>query len=151
MPRILCLDYGERHTGLAISDETRTIAQSLTTVTHKTDEELISAVSRLVRQYEIDLIVIGLPLSLSGKPSSRSEKIRQLASRLARQLHLPVELFDERLSTRYAQQIYAEVHGNPFRHRPGAESPLDRIAATIILEDYLNWIRRCRREPEAKL
>ncbi len=150
MSRILCLDYGERRTGVAISDETRTIAQSLTTITHKNDEELISAVSRLVKQYEIDLIVIGLPLSLSGKPSSRSEKIRQLASRLARQLHLPVELFDERLSTRYAQQIYAEVHGSPFRQRPGAESPLDRIAATIILEDYLNWIKSCRRATGVK-
>lgn len=145
MPRILCLDYGERRTGVAVSDETRTIAQSLLTIIHHNNEELIAAVSRLVKQYEIDLIVIGLPLSLSGKPSTRSEKIRQFASRLARTLHLPVELFDERLSTRYAQQVYTQVHGIPYRHHPGDKSPLDRIAATIILEDYLNWIKRCHR------
>jgi|UniRef100_A0A7V3PT53 putative Holliday junction resolvase len=145
MPRILCLDYGEKRTGVAVSDETRTIAQSLTTIYHHNETELIAAVAKLVKQYEVDLIVIGLPLSLSGKPSTRSEKIRHFASRLARQLHLPVELFDERLSTHYAEQVYTEVRGHPFRNRHGANSPLDRIAATIILEDYLNWIQRCQK------
>jgi putative Holliday junction resolvase len=83
MPRILCLDYGEKRTGVAVSDETRTIAQSLTTIYHHNETELIAAVAKLVKQYEVDLIVIGLPLSLSGKPSTRSEKIRHFASRLA--------------------------------------------------------------------
>jgi putative Holliday junction resolvase len=147
MPRILCLDYGEKRTGVAVSDETRTIAQSLKTINHRNDEELIVAVRHLIREYDVDLIVIGLPLSLSGKPSTRSEKIRLFASRLAHRLHLPVELFDERLSTRYAQQVYAEIHGHPFRNRGDSDSPIDRIAATIILEDYLNWIKRCRKGP----
>lgn len=147
MPRILCLDYGERRTGVALSDETKTIAQSLTTINHKSDEELIAAISRLAQQHEVDLIVIGLPLSLSGKPSTRSEKIRRFASRLAKTLHLPVELFDERLSTRYAERVYAEVHGRNFR--PDTSSPIDHIAATIILEDYLELLKRGRKQATA--
>jgi len=145
MPRILCLDCGERRTGIAISDETRTISQSLTTINHQSDEELIAAVRQLVKQHDVDLIVIGLPLSLSGKPSTRSEKIRLFASRLAKRLHLPVELFDERLSTTYAQKIYTEVHGKPWHRSGPAQSPLDRIAATIILEDYLALLKRTQK------
>jgi putative Holliday junction resolvase len=145
MPRILCLDYGEKRTGAAVSDETRTIAQSLTTIHHYNEEELLAAIAKLVKQYEVDLIVIGLPLSLSGKPSSRSEKIRRFASRLAKRLHIPVELFDERLSTRYAQRVFAEVSGRPLHPHTASESPLDRIAATIILEDYLAFIQRTQK------
>ncbi|MGC8797965.1 MAG: Holliday junction resolvase RuvX [candidate division WOR-3 bacterium] len=150
MPRILCLDYGEKRTGVAVSDETRTIAQSLTTITHRNDEDLMVKIRHLIQKYNIDLIVIGLPLSLTGKPSTRSEKIRRLASRLARHLHLPVELFDERLTTRYAEQIYAEVHGRQYRNQSGPDSPIDRIAATLILENYLNWVQSCRRRPDVE-
>ncbi len=142
MPRILCLDYGEKRTGIAVSDETRTIAQSLTTIHHTTDEELLIAVGKLVKRYEVDLIVVGLPISLSGKPSTRSEKIRRFASRLARSLHIPVELFDERFSTSYAQRIFVESAGRPLRRIDVASSAIDRIAATIILENYLNFLRQ---------
>jgi putative Holliday junction resolvase len=141
MSRILCLDLGERRTGVAISDETRTIAQSLTTLSHKTDKELITAIQRLSNNYNVGKIVIGLPLSLSGKPSTRSEKIRQFAHKLSVNLALPVELFDERFSTTRAQEIYTEVTGRRFRptnnRRRTATHPIDRIAATVILENYL--------------
>ncbi len=151
MPRILCLDYGERRSGVAISDETRTIAQSLATITHNSETELCSTISRLIKEYDVDLIVIGLPLSLSGKPSTRSEKVRAFAARLAKKVHLPVELFDERLSTNQAEEVYAEVYGRPYRryhpHRQAPASPLDRIAATIVLKDYLEFIRRTRTVP----
>ncbi len=149
MPRILCLDYGERRTGVAISDETRTIARSLTTITHNSEGELITAISRIIKEFDVDLIVIGLPLSLSGKPSTRSEKVRGFATRLAKKVHLPVELFDERLSTDQAQEVYTEVYGKPYRRYPynqrPADSPLDRIAATIVLQNYLEFIRSGRK------
>lgn len=149
MPRILCLDIGERRTGVAISDETGTIAQSLGTILHKTDTELITTVRRLVIEHAVKEIVIGLPLSLSGKPSARSEKIRHFAAKLKTELPLSVELFDERLSTNYAQKIYAEVTGRRF-HRNATRtrcpiSPIDRIAATVILENYLENVQSRRR------
>ncbi|MGQ9679100.1 MAG: Holliday junction resolvase RuvX [bacterium] len=141
MPRILCLDVGERRTGVAISDETRAIAQSLLTIAHKTQTELITAVRRLILEYDVEKIVIGLPLSLSGKPSTRSEKIRHFAAKLKTKLSLPVELWDERFSTNYAEKIYTEVTGRRF-HRNATRtrhpiSPIDRIAATVMLENYL--------------
>lgn len=146
MARILCLDYGEHRTGVAVSDETKSIAQSLTTITHQSESELITTVAQLIVQYDVDLIVIGLPLSLSGKPSTRSEKVCAFAERVKKRLHIPVELFDERFSTDSAQEIYTEVYGKPFRrNRSGGKrrtSPLDRIAATLILENYLTIFNR---------
>ena len=69
MGRILCIDYGERHTGVAVSDPTRTIAQARPTIHHATESELLEALKRLVVEQEVDEIVIGLPVSRSGKPS----------------------------------------------------------------------------------
>ena len=149
MPRILCLDIGEQRTGVAISDETCTIAQSLGTIAHKTETELITTVRRLITEHAVKKIVIGLPLSLSGKPSTRSEKIRHFAAKLKTKLSLPVELWDERFSTNYAEKIYAEVTGRRFRRNATRTrypiSPIDRIAATVILENYLENVRSRRR------
>ncbi|MEO0071292.1 MAG: Holliday junction resolvase RuvX [candidate division WOR-3 bacterium] len=145
MGRILCLDYGERRTGVAISDETKTIAQSLTTIAHQSESELIATLGKLVNKHNVELIVIGLPLSLSGKPSTRSEMVRKFGAKLGKRLHLPVELFDERFSTVSAQHTYAEFYNTPRRgaktkDRGPSSAQIDRIAATIILENYLNRV-----------
>jgi len=141
--RVLCLDYGERRTGVAVSDETRTIARGLPTIACRSESELSSAVRRLAADYGVAEIVVGLPVSLSGKPSARSEKVRAFAGRLARDSGIPVTLVDERLTTAMATRVLAEVHERPDRSRnkrhvrPRPRGDTDRIAATIILEGYL--------------
>ncbi|MEO0077733.1 MAG: Holliday junction resolvase RuvX [candidate division WOR-3 bacterium] len=147
MSRILCLDYGARRTGVAVSDETRTIAQSLPTIVCRSERELICAVQRLVADYAIAEIVLGLPVSLSGKPSTRSENVRAFAARLTRSTGIRVTLFDERLTTAMARRVLTETQQRPNqslkkshpRSRPRGDA--DRIAATIILEDYLARMR----------
>jgi putative Holliday junction resolvase len=146
MGRILCVDYGERHTGVAISDPTRTIAQAVPTIHHSTERELLEALKRLIREQEVDEIVIGLPVSQSGKPSARSEQVRAFADALASATGLPVTPFDERFSTVRANEVLEEIRGGralaPGR-RPATgrdrkrREAVDRIAATIILEDFL--------------
>jgi putative holliday junction resolvase len=147
MGRILCIDFGERRTGVAVSDITRTIAQGLPTIEHKDEQHLLRALRKIMGEQEVDQVVFGLPLGRGDKPSRRSEQIRSFAGQLRRATGLVVEFQNERLSTVRAkgvlEQTYFEAerkqyhwprvsHGAP-RHRRA----LDRIAATIILEDYL--------------
>jgi putative Holliday junction resolvase len=151
MGRILCIDYGERHTGVAVSDPTRTIAQALPTIHHSTESELLAALKRLIAEQDVDEIVIGLPVAQSGKPSRRSEQVRSSAGQLKKATGLPVTMGDERFSTTRAIEVLEEAGGG--RHlAPGKRAAtgrnkkrreaVDRIAATIILEDYLFARRR---------
>jgi putative Holliday junction resolvase len=150
MGRILCLDYGLRHTGVAVSDETRTIAQALRTIEHQDDDALIAAARRLVAEHAVDEVVIGLPLGQAGKPSTRSEQVRRFGERLGAALGLPVRFQDERYSTWRAAEVLSQAAARPRRsalrgpRRPpsagstrACHGAVDRIAATIILEDYL--------------
>jgi len=145
MGRILCLDVGEKRTGVAVSDETRTVARGLRTIEHDNPKQLIEEVGRLVIEHDVELVVVGLPVSLSGRPTARSEAVRRFSRRLSALTRRPVELFEEDLSTARANEVLEETYGGP-RHRTRRASTglgkrrrqaVDRIAATIILEDYL--------------
>ncbi len=140
--RILCLDYGERRTGLALSDETQTIASALGTVEHQNVNELIRALRPLTKEHEVSELLLGLPLGRTGRPSARSEQIRQVGQLLATELNLPVYYHSERCSTVRAAAALSESKNRPRRRKVTGgfqlrHPALDRIAATIILEDYL--------------
>lgn len=145
MARILCLDIGERHTGVAVTDQTQTIASSLPTIHHQDQNSLLAAVKKLLTAIETSQIVVGLPLSLSGNPTSRSEKVRQFARRLERSTGIQVELFDESLSTVTANRVLNQALGPRRRavERPATgrsrrrRDAVDRVAATVILQEYL--------------
>ncbi len=168
MGRILCLDPGARHTGVAATDPTRTIAQALETIEHKDDGALVDRVAQLVRDLDVEIVVVGLPLSADGNPTRRSEQVTQLANRLRNRLKVPVELHDERYSSNRAALILADSQADCYQFRPGPTAarrlkPLskgrsrnrrlaaDRLAAVLILEDYLSEkhppARRCPTEP----
>jgi putative Holliday junction resolvase len=102
----------------------------------------------LVRQEEVRRIVVGLPLHLDGTSSEMSEEAKSFALRVERALGLPVELMDERLSSWEARQALAAANSNERTRRdssgrtePRKETPLDEIAAAIILRDYLDQVR----------
>ena len=144
MGRILCLDIGDRHTGVAVTDETRTIARSLPTIHHQDQNALLAAVVKLLSTTDVGRIVVGLPLSLSGNPTSRSEKVTQFSRRLGKATGLPVELFDESLSTVTANKVLDQTLSPRRRvERPATgrskrrKQAVDRVAATIILQEYL--------------
>jgi putative Holliday junction resolvase len=147
MGRILCIDFGTRRTGIAVSDPTRTIAQGLPTIEHRNEQALLKALLRVVAEQEADRIVFGLPLSQSDKDSSRSAMVRSFAGQVARVTGLPVEFHDERHSSTRAARVLERTYFDDVRkvhHQPrtshGAPKhrrAVDRIAATIILEDYL--------------
>jgi putative Holliday junction resolvase len=127
--RVLAIDPGERRVGLAVSDPLGITAQGLPTFDRKSGD-LIDHLVELLREYEVMRIVVGNPLSLSGRESEGSARARSLAMELEKRLSLPVELWDERLSSAEAHRV---LKGS--RADKGA---VDRLSAVIILQGYLD-------------
>lgn len=136
--RLLGLDIGKARTGLAVSDSGGTVASPLSVIETKQLLSDVSAAKRIVVDYEVGALVVGLPLSLDGSEGPQAEEVRRVAGRLGRQLGLPVHFTDERLSTSEAQRAMAEA-GVAIAKRRGA---VDMMAATIILQTYLDKARK---------
>jgi len=128
--RILGVDPGERRMGLAVSDPLGITAQGLDTFDRRKDGDFMARLRDLVAEYEVERIVVGNPVSLSGREGEASARARLLADEIARGLGLPVELWDERLSSVEAQRTLAGA-------RAGKKA-VDRIAAVLILQGYLD-------------
>jgi putative Holliday junction resolvase len=132
--RVLGLDYGSRRIGVAICDELEMTAQGLTTIIKKNREADLEAIAKLIRQYDIERIVIGYPLRLDGSAGIQCEKIDRFARRLEIRFSLPVIRWDETLSTKEAEEILREAG----MRREKRKMAVDRLAAGIILQGYLN-------------
>lgn len=132
--RVLALDYGTARIGCAISDPTGTLATPIAAI----EPPELSAVARVAEDREVERIVVGLPVSLSGQDSSQTELTRAFAAELESAVEVPVETWDERFTTRMAAQT---------RRETGAGSAEDSIAAAHLLESYLQ-ATASRLEPE---
>lgn len=145
---ILAIDYGSKRLGLALSDERGVTSHPYATWTRINRRRDLGRLRELVRQQGVRRIVIGLPLHLDGTPSEMSQEAKSFAARVEKALGVPVEMFDERLSSWEARETYAAFHSNA-RGRSGSsgradqtkQTPLDEIAAAIILRDYLDRAR----------
>jgi putative Holliday junction resolvase len=107
--RVLALDYGSARCGCAVSDPTETIVTPIEPVLRPASKRGMLALARLVLEREVARVVVGLPLSLSGSDSDQTRETREFAERLSRRLgeHVPVEMYDERFTTRMAQRLDA--------------------------------------------
>jgi putative Holliday junction resolvase len=132
--RVLGLDLGDVRIGVAISDPDRRLAVPLGTVRAGRPPGELRAIADLVRENDVVLVVVGLPLSLTGDAGPRARKTRELAAALASGLPVPVELHDERLSTVEAERALRDA-GATGRSLRGA---VDRSAATVILQSWLD-------------
>jgi putative holliday junction resolvase len=121
--RILAIDHGAARAGLAISDPTGTLARPLGVVEPPDPE----AVARLAAEHGAELVVVGLPVSLSGERGSQAQAAREFREALSELVEVPVDAYDERLTTRMAAQSA----------RAGAGAPPDALAAAHLLEGYL--------------
>ena len=145
---VLAIDYGKKRLGLALSDEHGVTSRPHATWTRINRRRDLARLRELVRRQGVRRIVVGLPLRLDGTPSEMSEEARSFAARVEKALGLPVEMIDERLSTWEARQTLATANSNERARRdssgrsePGKQTPLDEIAAAIILRDYLDRAR----------
>ena len=131
--RTLAVDYGDRRTGLAVSDPTGIIVQPLPPIETEDLEELIERIVQTAQEQEAGTVVVGMPLRLDGTVGSRAEKTRKLIERLRASLAVSVEEWDERLTSAEAEEILRQA-GLNWRKRKGK---LDTVAAVLILRSYL--------------
>ncbi|NIM59838.1 MAG: Holliday junction resolvase RuvX [Candidatus Aminicenantes bacterium] len=131
--RVLAIDYGDSHIGLAVSDKLLLTAQALGSYRPKSKEEDKKYFKELVSKYEIGEIVLGFPLRMDGSPGTRVEKTKEFAGWLKKILKIPIVFWDERLTTRQALRILAQQKIKVKRKK----TLEDKIAATVILSSYL--------------
>jgi putative Holliday junction resolvase len=124
--RVLALDYGSARCGCAVSDPTGTLATPIEPILRPATRKGLARIGDLVRQREVKLVVVGLPLSLSGGDSAQTAETREWAARLQERLTVPVELYDERFTTLMASRD----PGDP-------EASEDSRAAAHLLEGWL--------------
>jgi putative holliday junction resolvase len=130
--RVLALDYGSARCGCAVSDPTGTIVTPIETVLSPGTRRGLEQIEELCREREVEQVVVGLPLSLRGTDTEQTRQTRAFVSQLSERLELPVELHDERFTTRMAQR-------ESIAHPPGASSSAseDSRAAAHMLESWL--------------
>jgi len=132
--RILALDLGERRIGLAVSDELGWTAQGLPTLERRNNRLDLEALVELIRARGVGLVIVGNPLQMSGEDSPGSRRAAEFAQRIGRAAGVPVELWDERLTTREASRVLRSS-GASIAKRARA---VDRLSAVLLLEDYLD-------------
>lgn len=131
--RILGLDVGLRRIGIAVSDPLGITAQGLETLQRRNKRHDLAELAQIIRQYDVQEIVVGFPLRLSGGESSQSEKVQAFAEDLRRRFNLPVHLWDERLTSVEANRLLRQTELS-IEKRAKA---VDRIAAVLILQSFM--------------
>ena len=138
---MLGLDAGERRVGVALSDELRLLASPVTVLDRRSGlAPVLDALSDLARREGATQLVVGLPLNADGSEGPQARRAHDFARVAARVIGLPVQMWDERLSTREAEEI-VRAQGRNLR-RVRARGELDAVAAASILQDYLDAQRR---------
>ncbi|MGB2622055.1 MAG: Holliday junction resolvase RuvX [Candidatus Acidiferrum sp.] len=155
--RILALDYGRARIGLAIADAETALAQPLATLDRINRNEDMRRLRELVREHGVKQIVVGLPLRLDGSRGEMAEEAARFGERVRKQLGLPVEMVDERLTSWEAERLLEEHQGHTIRaatgkkrNKAGARPGVDALAAALILKEYLDRRQAQSSEQDAK-
>lgn len=133
--RILALDIGEKRTGVSISDGLGIAAHGLKTIEGSNTESTVSKIISLVEEEEVSEIVLGLPKNMDGSIGKMAKKVISFKDTLKNHINIPITLWDERLTTKYAESLLIEADMSLKKRK----QTIDRLAATIILQDYLDW------------
>jgi len=135
-PRILGIDPGQKRVGLAVSDPFGNFAVGLETLSNYPGKDLLPELKTICQQYDVQRIVIGLPLHMSGEEGEKAQEARTLAQLVQEGLNLPVDMMDERLTSKIAEQSLRLQGIQTSRHRKSGI--VDQAAAMRILQDYLD-------------
>jgi putative Holliday junction resolvase len=136
LSRILCIDYGKKRTGLAVTDPLQIIATGLTTVD---SHELISFLKKYFKKEEVELIVIGEPKNLDDSDTHATPLVKEIIKRLEKEFpKIPIKKVDERFTSKMAKQAMLEM-GMKKKDRRNKRT-IDEIAATIMLQEYMGSV-----------
>jgi putative Holliday junction resolvase len=133
MSRVLGIDFGEKRLGLALSDESRTLASPLAVYERKDLQSDLRFLRDLILRYQITEIVLGLPLNMDGSLGPKAQQVLDFKRALEESLKLPVHTFDERFTTAEAERTLLEANMS----RRQRKAKRDALAAVLILQGYL--------------
>lgn len=135
--KIMAVDYGDARTGLAACDRTEFLASPIGVIQEYNFENTVKKVSYAVEEYAVQMVVVGHPLNMDGTAGERAQKCALFAEKLKALVDVPVVLWDERSTTVSAHQVLNETNTRGKKRK----EVVDAVAATIILESYLNYRR----------
>ncbi|MBC8174772.1 MAG: Holliday junction resolvase RuvX [Candidatus Marinimicrobia bacterium] len=138
MGRLLGIDFGLKRVGVAISDPTNVIAFPLTTVDWEDDDYLMLQIDNLVKEYEVETIVVGYPIGMKGQITKQTKLVDDFIGRLAEHIQIPVKKIDERLSSVEAKRTLQDVGIEVSKNR----GEVDKIASAIFLQTYLDKMNK---------
>jgi putative Holliday junction resolvase len=136
--RILGIDYGEKRIGLALSDPLGYSAQGLETLLNAGKHKSVESIAKICAEHKVSEIVIGLPINMDGSEGPKAREILALVPLLEEKAGVPVKTWDERLSSRQAGRLMIEEGLSRRKQKLSS----DRLAATLILQGYLESRRR---------
>ena len=134
MNRILALDYGDKKIGVALSDPMHIIAKPFKTLDNTTNENILLELNQIISEYDVEKIVVGLPITLKNKYSIQTEKVDVFIELLKNNISIPIDSYDERLSSKIAIQSLIK-QGVKTGHN---KKEIDKTAAAIFLQNYLD-------------
>ena len=132
--RALGLDVGDRRIGVALSDALGLTAQRLTVLERQGISTDVEAVQRLIDRHRVDMVIVGLPLTLRGEQGPQANKVTAFSAALSRRIAVPVELIDERLTTVQGARALREMGTT----RKKQKAVIDQVAAQLILQQFLD-------------
>jgi len=130
------LDYGDKKIGAAICDELEIAAHGLTTITRKNNKADIEVISNFIKNLDVEKVVVGYPKRIDGSEGRQCEKVNSFIGKLEGHLSIPIVRWDETFSTKEAEDI---VRKNGRISRKKKKNIIDRIAASVILQSYLDF------------
>ena len=136
--KVMAIDYGDAHTGVAVSDRTLTLCGYSTVINAYRPEAVIAQLQTLIAEHEVTELVLGHPINMDGTRGPRAEKAESFAQQLREATGLPATLWDERRTTVDAHNILA-ANGKRAKER---KKTVDAVAASLMLEGYLTYKKR---------
>lgn len=137
--RIIGLDIGTKRTGIAVSDETKIFSLPLTVIEASDMRSWICRISEICHEYPVSCVVVGFPLNQHGEEGNDAKRINQYIVLLQEQIKVPVIKWDERFTTAQAERLLITADVSRKRRK----QHIDKIAASIILQSYLDSLRFC--------
>ncbi len=134
--RILALDHGTKRIGVAVSDETKTIAQPLEYIPAEPFVDFLVRLKELLVEKEIDLILVGLPRNMDGSYGPAAQKVETFIAVLKAAITMPIKTWDERLTSAQANRVLIQAKVR----RDKRKEKVDKMAAAILLQSYLDGI-----------
>ena len=136
MNRILAIDFGDVRIGLALSDLTCTISKPFKTINYINIGDLLNQIFEITKENKVNKIVVGIPYNMKGEDTKQTIKVREFVSELENKMDYKIDLIDERLTSSEAEKFMHQMNIKTGHNK----DKIDKIAASIILQEYLDTI-----------